>query len=130
MKIFDKIQAILDRWLINLTVNDQRELNVCRDELWQTIADTKNTLTIEKQNLKDIEATRTLELNEEIKDDGKKKYTVAQVESLIQQETQEDKTKINTLLYTIDQLQGKLDAVNNYVINIRDYLKVIPTTQD
>ena len=83
MKIFERIQAILDRWLINLTVNDQRELNVCRDELWQTIADNKNTLTIEKQNLKDIEATRTLELNEEIKEDGKKKYTVANFKTYV-----------------------------------------------
>ena len=138
MKIFDKIQAILDRWLINLTVNDQQELNVCRDELLQTKAKLMNDINIKTQENWDYESTRTLELRSEMetKIDAKwneketNKYTENEVKAIIKWEMQEKFTELNILKYTLDQVQGKIEAIANYVTNIRDYLKVIPTTQD
>lgn len=59
-----------------MTLNEQRELNICRDELHQQIADKKNELNVAKQELKDYESRRTLEISEEKNDDGKKLYTV------------------------------------------------------
>lgn len=138
MKIFEKIQAILDRWLINLTVNDQRELNVCRDELLQTKAKLNNDLNIKSQENWDYESTRTLKLRSEVetKIDSKwneketNKYTENEVKAIIKWEMQDKFTEVNTLRFTIEQVQWKLEAIASYVTNIRDYLKVIPTNQD
>lgn len=113
-----------------MTINDQWELNKCRDILWDDIAKEKNELNILRQELKDYEAVRTLELWELKSEDGKKMYTVWQTEATIIQETKEQKTDINSKLFLIDKLEWKKDAIANYVINIRDYLKIIPTTQE
>lgn len=122
MLLFEHIQNILDKWLINMTVNEQWELNVLRDKLLEAKAEEKNNLNILKQELKDYEAIRNLELSEELKEDWKKKYTVGNIEALILWATQERKTAINQKVFLIDKIEWKIEAVANYVINIRDYL--------
>lgn len=129
MKIFDKIQELLNKWLSFMTIEDQKSMTILIDELYTEKSKTKNEINIKKQEIENIESIRTLELKEEKGEDGKKKYTEAHIDSIISQELKDHKTQQNLLTYTLDQIEGKIKVCELYRIDIRDSLK-LPIYQD
>lgn len=129
MKIFDKIQELLNKWLSFMTIEDQKSMTILIDELYTEKSKTKNEINIKKQEIENIESIRTLELKEEKGEDGKKKYTEAHIDSIISQELKDHKTQQNLLTYALDQIEGKIKVCELYRIDIRDSLK-FPIYQD
>lgn len=122
MKIFDLITAIISKGYDKLDNQDKRQLIELQDQLYQERALRTETILVTEQKMKSDEAIRTLELKEEKTDDWKKKYTESQIESIINQELQEFKTRINVAKFEKDKIEGKIDALDKYITALRDKL--------
>lgn len=135
MKLFEKIQAITDKNLFDMTINDQYDLCKCYDELLQLRAEYSDKMMQWKQKIKDYEAEQMLLLKEEKieETDAKgnpkfsKKYTEAQIESLIYQQTKDKITDVNADKFIYDKLDAKISAVFNYITCVRDFLRAPAT---
>lgn len=135
MKLFERIQAVTDKPLYDMTINDQHELCRCYDELLQLRAEYSDKLMAWKQKIKDYEAEQMLLLKEEKTEetDAKgnpkfsKKYTEAQIESLIYQQTKDMLTTLNTDKFIYDKIDAKISAVFNYITCVRDFLRAPAT---
>lgn len=123
MKIFDRIQAIIDKWIHSMTIDDQFDLIKCYDELLQLKAEFKDKAGVKDQEIKDFEAQRTLELKEEKDDSWKKKYTEVEIKSLITQEKQKMQSDANIIAFTLEKLDWKQKAVFSYITCVRDRLR-------
>lgn len=131
MKLFERIQVIVDRPLFEMTINDQHELCKCYDELLQLRAEYGDKLMQWKQQIKDHEAEQMLLLKEEKVEEAdakgktklKNKYTEVQIESMIYQQTKDMQTAMNADKFIFDKLDAKISAVFNYITCVRDFLK-------
>ena len=135
MKLFDRIQVVTDKPLYDMTINDQHELCKCYDELLQLRAEYADKMMLWKQKIKDYEAEQMLLLKEEKieETDAKwnpkfsKKYTEAQIESLIYQQTKDMLTKVNADKFIYDKIDAKISALFNYITCMRDFLRAPAT---
>ena len=120
-KIFDRISAITSQPLNCLGIDDQWELCKCREELLCTkVVYASNVMKI-SQEIKDLEATRTLELKS-----WETKLTEVQIKSLIQQEKGEQIKKLSQEEFSLGIVTAKADALFGYITCLRDSLRTIP----
>lgn len=120
MKLFEQITTILSKGYNALDNNDKRKLIEIQDQLYQEKASKSEVILVKGQEIKWIEAIRTLALKEEKGDDGKKKYTEVQIDSIIYQETATLQTDINVAKFEKEKLEWKIDSLDKYITALRD----------
>lgn len=133
MKLFERIESVLDKDLELMTIQDQWSLSLLYNEVGENKANFSDKLNRKKQELDDIEAGRTLQLKEEkiTTTDGKgnekvaNKYTESQISSIIRQETTDIRSEINELKFIVDKLDNKQKSMMVIITTLRDYLKSI-----
>lgn len=120
MKLFEQITTILSKGYNALDNNDKWKLIEIQDQLYQEKASKSEVILVKGQEIKWIEAIRTLALKEEKGDDGKKKYTEVQIDSIIYQETATLQTDINVAKFEKEKLEWKIDSLDKYITALRD----------
>lgn len=120
-KIFDRISAITSQPLNTLWIDDQWELCKCREELLCTKVVYASKVMEISQEIKDMEAMRTLELK-----GGETKLTEVQIKSIIQQEKGEKIKELASAEFSLGIVTAKADALFGYITCLRDSLRTIP----
>jgi len=122
--MFNKYSAIIWKAITDVTIDDSYTLAQLYSEIGLARAEEKYQKAKIEQEIKDIEATRTLELKSEMTEGEKpkNKYTEVEIKSIISQELAKLKEDANKQDYTIDRLSVCMQTIQMMQPITRDFM--------